>query len=72
MHTASEDNDRYERIQILCSHIERKCDHQETVSGPYMDMYNSKILSYSIGKSPSAQSINMTLDKAIEITSGCP
>lgn len=39
---------------------------------PYMDMYNSEILSYSIGKSPSAQSIKMTLDKAIEITSGCP
>ena len=39
---------------------------------PYMDMYNSEILSYSIGKSPSAQSINMALDKAIEITSDCP
>ncbi len=39
---------------------------------PYMDMYNSEILSYSISKHSSVQDINTSLDKAIKITSDCP
>ena len=39
---------------------------------PFMDMYNSEILSYSISKQPSAIGIMTALEKAIEITSDCP
>ena len=38
---------------------------------PYMDMYNSEILTYSISKNPSAQNILTALNQAIEITSDC-
>ncbi|MGF7011020.1 putative transposase [Lachnospiraceae bacterium PF1-22] len=38
---------------------------------PFMDMYNSEILSYGIAKQPSAQSVMNALNEAIEITSDC-
>lgn len=38
---------------------------------PFMDMYNSEILSYGISKNPSAQNILTALNQAIEITSDC-
>lgn len=38
---------------------------------PFMDMYNSEILSYGISQSPSAESIMNALSEAIEITSDC-
>ena len=39
---------------------------------PFMDMYNSEILSYSISKQPSAMGIMTALEKAIDVTSDCP
>lgn len=39
---------------------------------PFLDMFNSEILSYSISKQPSAQNIMNALNKTIEITSDCP
>lgn len=38
---------------------------------PFMDMYNSEILSYAISKRPSAQSIMRALNEAIDITLDC-
>lgn len=38
---------------------------------PFMDMYNSEIISYGISKSPSAQSIMTALNQAVEKTSDC-
>lgn len=39
---------------------------------PYLDMFNSEIISYSISKRPSAHSIKKAQLKAIELTSDCP
>ena len=39
---------------------------------PFMDMYNSEILSYSISEHPSANGIIGALEKAIQITADCP
>lgn len=39
---------------------------------PFMDMYNSEIISYGISQRPSAENIMKTLNEAIEITSDCP
>lgn len=39
---------------------------------PFMDMFNSEILSYSISTKPSATGIMTALKSAIEITSDCP
>ena len=39
---------------------------------PFMDMFKSEIISYSISKRPSAEGIMSALKKAIEITSDCP
>lgn len=44
---------------------------QKLYLDPFMDMYNSEILSYSIGQQPSAQNVMNALNKAIEITSDC-
>ena len=38
---------------------------------PFMDMYNSEILSYCISKKPSAHNIMVALNQAIDITSNC-
>lgn len=38
---------------------------------PFMDMFNSEIISYGIDKRPSAQNVMNALNKAIEITSDC-
>lgn len=38
---------------------------------PFMDMYNSEIISYSISSRPSAENIMNALNKAIETTSNC-
>lgn len=38
---------------------------------PFMDMFNSEILSYGISQSPSAQNIMVALNQAIEVTSDC-
>lgn len=38
---------------------------------PFMDMCNSEIISYGISERPSAESIMIALNKAIEITSDC-
>ena len=35
---------------------------------PYLDMYNSEILSYEISKNPTIEPILKALDKAIKIT----
>lgn len=39
---------------------------------PFMDMYNSEIISFSIDKHPSAKSIMNALEEAIDITADCP
>lgn len=39
---------------------------------PFMDMCNGEILSYGIGKKPSAKNIMEALNEAIEITADCP
>jgi putative transposase len=38
---------------------------------PFMDMYNSEIISYSISERPSAENIMSALNKAIDVTSDC-
>lgn len=38
---------------------------------PFLDMFNGEILSYSISKTPSAESILSAQKKAIEVTSDC-
>ena len=37
-----------------------------------MDMYNGEIISYSIGKSPTAKNVIDALEQAIKVTSDCP
>lgn len=39
---------------------------------PFMDMFNSEILSYRISTSPNAKAIMEGLEEAIQITSDCP
>ena len=39
---------------------------------PFMDMCNGEIISYSIGKSPTAQNVMDALEQAIKVTSDCP
>ncbi len=39
---------------------------------PFMDMFNSEIISYGISERPSAQSIMNALNEAISITDDCP
>ena len=38
---------------------------------PFMDMFNAEILSYGIGKNPSAVNVMNALNEAISITSDC-
>ena len=38
---------------------------------PFMDMYNSEIISYSISRNPSSQAIVSALTQAIEVTNDC-
>lgn len=38
---------------------------------PFMDMYNGEIISYGIGKTPSAENIMEALDNAIKLTASC-
>lgn len=38
---------------------------------PFMDMYNSEIISYGVSQSPSAMSIMKALNSAIDITNDC-
>lgn len=38
---------------------------------PFMDMYNSEIISFSISKQPSAQNVMNALNEAISVTSDC-
>lgn len=45
---------------------------QKLYLDPFMDMFNSEILNYSIDKHPSAQNIMNALNETIEITSDCP
>lgn len=44
---------------------------QKLYFDPFMDMYNSEILSYGISKAPSSESILKALNQAILITSDC-
>jgi transposase InsO family protein len=44
---------------------------QKLYFDPFMDLFNSEILSYGISTSPSAQNIMTALKQAIEITSDC-
>lgn len=39
---------------------------------PFMDMFNSEIISYSISKQHSAQGVMKALNEAIDITNDCP
>lgn len=39
---------------------------------PYLDMFNSEIISYSISKKPNSQSIEKAQLEAINLTSDCP
>jgi transposase InsO family protein len=39
---------------------------------PFLDLFNRKVISFSISKQPSAQSIMNVLHQAIENTSDCP
>lgn len=38
---------------------------------PFMDMYNSEIISYRISKKPNAQAVMEALEDALEVTSDC-
>ena len=39
---------------------------------PYMDLFNNEIVSFHIGKTPSAVGIQTALEEAIRVTSDCP
>ena len=39
---------------------------------PYMDLFNSEIVSFHIGKTPSAAGIQSALEEAIRVTADCP
>ena len=39
---------------------------------PYMDLFNSEIVSFHIGQTPSAAGIQSALNEAIRVTSDCP
>lgn len=39
---------------------------------PYMDLFNNEIVSFHIGKTPSAMGIQSALEEAIRVTSDCP
>ena len=45
---------------------------QKLYLDPFMDLFNSEILSYGIDKHPSAHNIMTALNETIEITSDCP
>ena len=45
---------------------------QKLYLDPFMDMYNSEIISYSITKQPTVKNILEVLEKTIEKTSDCP
>ena len=45
---------------------------QKLYLDPFMDMFNSEILSYGIDKHPSAQNVMTALNETIEFTSDCP
>ena len=38
---------------------------------PYMDLFNSEIVSFHIGKTPSAEGIQSALEEAIRVTADC-
>ena len=39
---------------------------------PFMDMFNSEIISYSISERPSAMNIMKALNEAVKVTADCP
>ena len=39
---------------------------------PYMDLFNSEIVSFHIGQTPSAAGIQSALEEAIRVTADCP
>ena len=39
---------------------------------PYMDLFNNEIVSFHIGKTPSAMGIQSALEEAIRVTADCP
>lgn len=45
---------------------------QKLYLDPFMDLCNGEILSFRIGKQPSAKNVMEALEEAIEITSDCP
>ena len=47
--------------------IQKKC-----YLNPYIDLFNSEVISYHISKQPSYQSIDIALNKALAVTSDCP
>ena len=47
--------------------IQKKC-----YLNPYIDLFNSEVISYHISKHPSYQSIETALNKAVAVTSDCP
>jgi len=49
-----------------------KLEIKKLYMDPFMDMYNSEIISYSITHSPSAEGTMSALRTAIEVTSDCP
>lgn len=49
-----------------------KMNIQKLYLDPFMDLFNSEIISYSISKKPSSASIMSALNQALLITSDCP
>ncbi|ABJ72227.1 Transposase [Lactococcus cremoris subsp. cremoris SK11] len=47
--------------------IQKKC-----YLNPYIDLFNSEVISYHISKQPSYQSIDIALNQALAVTSDCP
>ena len=47
--------------------IQKKC-----YLNPYIDLFNSEVISYHISKQPFYQSIDIALNQALAVTSDCP
>lgn len=45
---------------------------QKLYLDPFLDMFNGEIVSYRIGKSPTAKNVMDALDEAIAVTADCP
>lgn len=52
--------------------LKNRLTMQKLYLDPYMDLFNGEIVSYSIGRHPSAANVMRALNEVIEVTADCP